>query len=195
MGCSCSNKIENNPEYLTIEFFSLEKYNINGEYILKKNHSEFLEIKPNLSIFDYLNTPTNDLSKKFVDVNHLEIKNNNFSTKNSLYIFYYSQLKFPKIKDLNYTKNFKPFDENILNEDNKIKKLIILSMENFQILGIDKKEFYNKLDHLLKANPKNSELENKILRIISEEVSLINESEPNDNKIESEINQGKFIYF
>lgn len=191
MGCGSSKVIEIKTEYFELDFLTIDKSKSKNEFILKKLYREKFEAKPKLNILDYLKTSTEILTKNIFEEFFQKEKKIKNEAKNFLFIFYFWNSKFPKIKNLEFANNFKPFEENILHEQCKIKKLIIITMKNFTSLGIEKKDFYNELDTIIKADTSNCDFDDIKLKLKTDEIS-IHESDLDDEKIENELLQGIF---
>ena len=193
MGCGGSKLEEIKTEKFEIEFLTLDNRKTSNDLYLKKIYNKTFETKPKHTIINYLKNSTETFIHKIFEENFPEnkIKKSENKNQNFLCILYFWNSKFPKIKDFEYTKNFQPFEENILHEESKIKKLIVISMENFISLGIEKKDFYNELDVLIKADTSNFDIADKKLKLKSDEIS-IHESDMDDEKIHNELLQGIF---
>lgn len=198
MGCGGSKREDNKnklaSEYFIIELYNLEKTTIQGEFAIKSVTSENNLIKPELKFFDYLKTYNNEQLKSYSGDSDADKDKSDAIWKNSLYIFYFIKQKFSKVRDFNYSKKYNPFDENILNDDNKIKQVSIFSMQNFPSFGIEKKDFFSSLDSLLKSQGSDTNINNKLIRIKTEETSCIIEAELEDGFIEKQMEKGDFIF-
>ncbi len=197
MGCVCSTRPEIKIESFSIEIFLVEKTAKTGEFNFKRIFSKNYEIKLGLKVFDYLKSSTDLLNNYFKNgfydtkEKNGSNKDSNLNIKRSLYIFYYTKQKIPKIKEHDYAKNFNPYNENALNEDNNIKKIKIILLYNLDSLGIDKKDFYGEIDKIIKYGiGEDYDFDGKSIIFNSEEVSEIKDDDLNDERIELELLQG-----
>ena len=190
MGCGGTKKSE--TENFSIEIINLDKSKSSGEFIITKKFLEIFNIKPENKIFDYFKSSSNPFLNDFCKNLENDIKLNDTISKTSLYIFYFHNKKIPKIRDLFYTKTYNPFDENILNDSLKLKKISVFLIENLKKLFLEKKDFFIELDDLIKKSPSNSDLSGKILSIRTDDIS-IDEEDLDDKKIEYQMEQGKFF--
>ncbi len=196
MGCGSSKVNEVITDHFEIDFFTVDKSKSISELSLKRLYKENFELKPKQSILNYLKASSEKFIKIiFEEFSTEENKKNKNQSKNFICIFNFWNSKIPKIKLFEDAKNFQPFEENILHKECKIKKLVIITMQNFTSLGVEKKEFYNELDAIIKAdNTGNWDFADKKLKLKTDEIS-IHESDVDEEKIENELLEGMNLIF